>query len=149
MSLTSEPARPHDLEPALDLLREAELPTKGVLEQFGHFFVVRDAGLVVGVCGLEVHGEDGLLRSLVVAPPYRGEGVAALLVAAAVGLAHKMNLRGVYLLTTTARDYFGRLGFTPFPRDDAPAGIREAWEFRSGCPKSSAFMRRTVGTTVD
>jgi N-acetylglutamate synthase-like GNAT family acetyltransferase len=148
MSLTSEPARPHDLEPALALLREAELPTNGVLEQFGHFFVVRDAGLLVGVCGLEVHGEDGLLRSLVVAPTYRGKGVAADLVAAALGLAHKMSLRAVYLLTTTARDYFGRLGFVPFPRDDAPAGIRESWEFQSGCPKSSAFMRRAVGSRV-
>jgi N-acetylglutamate synthase-like GNAT family acetyltransferase len=125
-------------------LRDADLPTEGVVEQFGHFFVVRDAGLLVGLCGLEVHGEDGLLRSLVVAPTYRGEGLAGLLVHAVLGLARKMELRAVYLLTTTARDYFDRLGFTPCARDTAPAAIRESWEFKAGCPVSSALLHKAV-----
>jgi len=116
-----------------------------VVEQFGHFFVVRDAGLLVGLCGLEVHGEDGLLRSLVVAPTYRGEGLGGLLVEDVLGLAHKLGLRSLYLLTTTARAYFDRLGFEPCARENAPAGIRDSWEFRTGCPKGSAFMQKAVG----
>ena len=144
MRYAVEPARSHDLREALELLRLADLPETGVAEQFGHYLVVRDDGQVAGVCGLEVHGRDGLLRSLAVDPSYRGEGLGALLVEGALDLAARIGLTDVYLLTTTARDYFLRHGFTDCPRDSAPAGIRASWEFREGCPSSSAFLRRPV-----
>jgi hypothetical protein len=39
-----EPARAHDLDTALELLRRLALPEKGVVEHFGLFQVVRDDG---------------------------------------------------------------------------------------------------------
>jgi amino-acid N-acetyltransferase len=145
MQLHAEPARPHDLRGALDLLGRAELTEQDVAERWGHYFVVReDDGRVVGVAGLEIHGEDGLLRSVAVDEDYRGQGLAASLVEAAMARAKLVSLRSVYLLTTTARDYFARHGFSDCPRDEAPAAIRESWEFRSGCPSTAAFMKRTV-----
>jgi amino-acid N-acetyltransferase len=145
MQLHAEPARPHDLPGALDLLGRSELTQQDVTERWGHYFVVReDDGRVVGVAGLEIHGEDGLLRGVAVDPDYRGQGLAASLVEAAMARAKLVNLRSVYLLTTTARDYFARHGFSDCPRDEAPAAIRESWEFRSGCPSTAAFMKRPV-----
>ena len=145
MTLHAEPARPHDLRGALDLLGRAELTEKDVAEHWGHYFVVReDDGRVVGVAGLEVHGADGLLRSVAVDPEYRGQGLAASLVEAAVERATRVKLRTVYLLTTTARDYFARHGFVDCPREEAPAPIRESWEFSTGCPSTAAFMSRPV-----
>jgi amino-acid N-acetyltransferase len=145
MTLHAEPARPHDLRGALDLLGRAELTEQDVAERWGHYFVVReDDGRVVGVAGLEIHGEDGLLRSVAVDADYRGQGIAASLVEAAVQRAKRVNLRAVYLLTTTARDYFARHAFTDCPREEAPAAIRESWEFRTGCPSTAAFMKRPV-----
>jgi amino-acid N-acetyltransferase len=145
MTLRAEPARPHDLRGALDLLGRSELTEQDVAERWGHYFVVReDDGRVVGVAGLELHGEDGLLRSVAVDPDYRGQGIAASLVEAAMERAKKVSLRAVYLLTTTARDYFARRGFADCPREEAPAGIRESWEYRSGCPSTAAFMKRPV-----
>ena len=65
MALHAEPARPHDLPGALDLLRRSDLAQHDVAERWGHYFVVReDDGRVVAVAGLEVHGADGLLRGL-------------------------------------------------------------------------------------
>jgi amino-acid N-acetyltransferase len=145
MTLRADPARPHDLRGALDLLGRSEPTERAVAEGWGHYFVVReDDGRVVGVAGLELHGEDGLLRSVAVDPDYRGLGLAASLVEAAVERAQRVKLRAVYLLTTTARDYFARRGFADCPREEAPAGIRESWEYRSGCPSTAAFMKRTV-----
>jgi amino-acid N-acetyltransferase len=145
MMLRAEPARPHDLRGALDLLGRAELTDKDVSEGWGHYFVVReDDGRVVGVAGLELHGEDGLLRSVAVDPDYRGQGLAAALVEAVLQRAGRVGLRSVYLLTTTARDYFARRGFAECPRDAAPAAIRESWEFRTGCPSTASFMTRAV-----
>jgi amino-acid N-acetyltransferase len=145
MVLRAEPARPHDLRGALDLLGRAELTDQDVAERWGHYFVVReDDGRVVGVAGLEIHGEDGLLRSVAVDADYRGQGLAASLVEAALERAKWVQLRSVYLLTTTARDYFARRGFVDCPREEAPAAIRGSWEFRVGCPSTAAFMRRLV-----
>jgi amino-acid N-acetyltransferase len=145
MMLRAEPARPHDLRGALDLLGRAELTEQDVAERWGHYFVVReDDGRVVGVAGLEIHGEDGLLRSVAVDVEYRGQGIAASLVEAAVERAKRVNLRAVYLLTTTAHDYFARHAFADCPREEAPAAIRESWEFRTGCPSTAAFMKRPV-----
>jgi amino-acid N-acetyltransferase len=145
MVLQAEPARPHDLPAALDLLRRSELAQHGVAERWGHYFVVReDDGRVVAVAGLEVHGEDGLLRSVAVDPDYRGQGLAAALVAAVFERARILELKTVYLLTTTARDYFARHGFTACQREDAPSPIRESWEFRNGCPATATFMSRPV-----
>jgi amino-acid N-acetyltransferase len=145
MTLRAEPARPHDLRGALDLLGRSELTEQDVAERWGHYFVVReDDGRVVGVAGLEVHGVDGLLRSVAVDAAYRGQGIAASLVEAAMERARQVRLRAVYLLTTTARDYFARRAFADCPREQAPAGIRESWEYRSGCPSTAAFMKRPV-----
>jgi amino-acid N-acetyltransferase len=145
MTLRADHARAHDLPGALELLARTELPQRDVAEGWGHYFVVReDDGRVVGVAGLEVHGEDGLLRSVAVDPDYRGQGLAASLVEAALELAARVKLRSVYLLTTTAHDYFARHGFLDSPRGEAPAAIRESWEFQTGCPTSASFMRRPV-----
>jgi len=145
MPYSTEPALPNDLGLALELLRGADLPEEGVAERFGHYRVVRDMGRLIGLCGLEVHGDDGLLRSLAVDPGYRGSGVGGLLVEDVSGLARKIGLRSLYLLTTTARAYFLKHGFSDCSRDDAPVAIRECWEFKIGCPTSSSFMSRQLG----
>lgn len=144
MEYRAEGAQPHDLPVVLELLRRSQLPVEGVAEQFRNFIVVRDDASVVGVAGLEPCGEDGLLRSVAVEPAHRGTGVGRALVEGVLGLAVRLELRSLYLLTTTARDYFRGLGFAEHPREQAPAAIRESWEFRSGCPSSSAFMRRSL-----
>ncbi len=145
MPLHAEPARPHDLPEALALLASAQLPEHDVAERWGHYFVVReDDGRVVGVAGLEVHGEHGLLRSVAVDVDYRGQGIAASLVEAALERARVVPLRAVFLLTTTARAYFARHGFAECAREDAPAAVRESWEFRTGCPNTAVLMKRPV-----
>lgn len=146
MMLRAEPARPHDLRGALELLGRAELTEQDVSDGWGHYFVVHeDDGRVVGVAGLELHGEDGLLRSVAVDDDYRGQGLAAALVEAVLERASRVGLRSVYLLTTTARDYFARRGFADCPREAAPPLIRDSWEFKNGCPSSAWFMKRPVG----
>jgi amino-acid N-acetyltransferase len=147
MTLHAEPARPHDLRGALDLLGRSELTQQDVTERWGHYFVVReDDGRVVGVAGLELYGEDGLVRSVAVDPDYRGQGLAKSLVEAVIQRAERVGLRSLYLLTTTARNYFARRGFSDCPREAAPAGIRDSWEFRTGCPSTAALMKRSLGS---
>jgi amino-acid N-acetyltransferase len=139
-----ESARPHDLGRALELLRQDHLPEHGVVEQFGHYLVVRNLGQLIGVCGLEVHGPYGLVRSLVIDPGFRRQGVGDCLVRGILDLGQKLNLRGLYLLTTTAQTYFERFGFHPAARAEAPSELQDAWELKAGCPTSAVLMQRTL-----
>jgi amino-acid N-acetyltransferase len=140
-----EPAKPHDLGRALELLRQADLPDTGVVEQFGHYLVVRDDELLIGVCGVEVHGTSALLRSVAVERDYRGAGVGDCLVRGALELASgKLRLKALYLLTETAAGYFERYGFQRVERDEPPEEIRGSWEYRTGCPASAVLMKRVL-----
>lgn len=134
-------ASPEDLSDMLALLRECALPETGVRESLAGFAVARIGAELVACGGLETHGADGLLRSLAVSRRHRGRGIGALLLREAIEGAKKKRLSALHLLTTTAPDYFSRLGFEVCSRNAAPDGIRASWEFRTGCPETAVFMR--------
>jgi amino-acid N-acetyltransferase len=107
--------------------------------------VARLDGRPAGAVGLEAAGADGLLRSLVVAPDARGRGCGRALVAALERLAAGRGIRRLYLLTTTAADFFPRLGYRPTERGRVPPGIAATAEFRELCPAAAACMSRSLG----
>jgi amino-acid N-acetyltransferase len=132
-----------DLERANALLEKASLPTSGVAEQFETGFVVAEqAGRIIGVAGIEIYGNDGLLRSVAVDDAFRGQGIGLALVQERLRWARERGLRDLYLLTTTAPDFFSRLGFVRIDRAAAPAHMQEAPEFASICASTAITMRR-------
>jgi amino-acid N-acetyltransferase len=132
-----------DTDALLGLARASGLLETGIAGALERFVVAVRGATLVGACGLEVHARQGLLRTLGVSEAARGQGIGRALVVSVVERAQAEGLAGVYLLTTTARSFFARLGFEEAPRDQAPAGIRESWEFRSGCPEAAVLMRLT------
>ena len=135
------PATATDLDTVRSLLREAQLPVDGLDEQFGASYVLAQSGAdVVGAMGIERYGDYGLLRSAVTVPGWRGKGLGQELTRERLGWARSQNLRAIYLLTTTAADFFARFGFQHVPRPEVPAEIRGSREFKSACPESAAVM---------
>ena len=61
------------------LLVEVDLPHEGLSNHLHNFLLAKSNDTLVGVVGLEVLGEFGLLRSLAVASPYRGRGIGKML----------------------------------------------------------------------
>lgn len=129
-----------DLPGASRLLEASGLPLDGVVEAFGHFVVAEEGGRLVGVGGLEIHGPDGVLRSVAVEPALRGRGVGARLSERLIADARDAGLSRMYLLTTTAETYFPRHGFRPIPREEASPEVRGSVEFREACPQSAIAM---------
>jgi amino-acid N-acetyltransferase len=129
-----------DLESVTRLLASAELPTAGVADAFPGFVVAELAGELVGVAGLEIHGRDGVLRSVAVAPALRHRGLGVLLTERVLQDARRAGLRRVYLLTTTAADYFPRYGFRRIAREAASPDVQRSVEFREACPASAVAM---------
>lgn len=131
-----------DLPSVEQALAAADLPLDGLSDQFGEGYAVAVTdGRVIGVEGIEVHGNDGLLRSAAVAPDWRGKGVGDALTRDRIAWARAHGLRAIYLLTTTAGDYFPRFGFAVVDRAAAPDGVRRSREFADACPASALFMR--------
>ena len=54
--------------------------------------------------------------------------------------ARRRGLRSLYLLTTTAGDYFPRFGFAPVARESAPTAVQGSREFSQACPSTALFM---------
>jgi amino-acid N-acetyltransferase len=139
------PARRDELEVVLALVGGAGLPTVGVADHFpGAYVVARSGSNVVAVAGLEVYGDVGLLRSVAVSPAAQGSGLGQLLVADRLHAARGQNLRAVYLLTTTAADYFRHLGFEETPRSGAPVPLLKSSEFSAVCPASAVCFAKIV-----
>jgi amino-acid N-acetyltransferase len=123
------------------LLSESSLPISDITTQYmQHFFGCGSGPELEGVVGLELFSEVALLRSLAVASSRRGTGVGSRLVAHAERHARDQGVQSLYLLTTTAEQFFLRHGYARIPRDKAPAAIKSTSEFSGICPVSSAFM---------
>jgi amino-acid N-acetyltransferase len=128
------------------LLADEDLPIEGVGPGDGRFLVAVDAaGRVRGGVGLEGGPPDALLRSLVVDPADRGSGLGEKLLGAAESMADSAGVRRLYLLTTTAADYFGARGYQRIARHAAPAAILASGEFTRLCPDSAIAMMRRLG----
>jgi amino-acid N-acetyltransferase len=137
-------ATPADAAAIAALLRGADLPHEDFAEHLAHFLVARRGGEVIGAVGLERHGRNALLRSLVVAPAQRGAGLGGRLVNRLEGMAQHLGMRRFYLLTTTAETFFARRGFRRIARARVPAALAATREFRSLCPVSAVCMARAV-----
>src|SRR5215475_9334905 len=138
-------AVPGDLPAVLGLLDGAGLPRAGVTTNFAQFLVARAGPEIVGAVGLERYGVSALLRSLVVAPAHRGQGLGAALVERALDVARLAGIERVFLLTITAVEFFRRLGFRDVPREGIDLAVQASGEFVATCCQSAAAMRLDLG----
>ena len=115
-------------------------------EQFGRQYVlaIDSSGALVGMAGVEIHGGDGLLRSVAIAEAIRSRGLGGELTQNRIHWARSRRLGALYLLTTTGESYFTRHGFSRIARELAPAAIASPHQWSSACPASSTAMRRVL-----
>jgi amino-acid N-acetyltransferase len=142
-------ATPGDVPAVEALLADAGLPLDGAAAAFDLGIVGRVApgGPVVAAAAIERYGDDGLLRSVVVAPDHRGSGAGQDLVAATEALARQTGIRDLWLLTETAMDWFPRLGYEVVERTTAAAAVGDSIEFTTVCRDTGVPMHRTVGVS--
>ncbi len=143
-SVTFRSVVPSDRSAVETLLSRERLPLDGVAEHFATFVVAESGAELVGAGGLEVHGTFGLVRSVVVAPDVKGHGVGKGLAQQLLTRARARGLEAVYLLTTTAPDFFARLGFERIAREAAPQPLWASAEFQGACPASATVMRLSL-----
>lgn len=145
MPASLRPAEPADWPDIVGLLHAAKLPTADLAAGDTPRFIVASADrMIIGAVGLEPCGAHGLLRSLVVDPAWRGQGLGGALIAAAESHARTLNLHSLTLLTTTAAPLFARHGYATIDRAAAPPAVQTSAQFAHLCPSSSTCLTKSL-----
>ena len=98
----------------------------------------------VGFGGLELHGSDALLRSVVTLPPLRQVGIGSTIVDMLEIEARARNCRAIYLLTTSQANFFAGLGYAPCARNAVPYAVQQSRQFTALCPATANAMVKLI-----
>ena len=128
-------------------LAKARLPTDDLDSPGPLFWRFETADSIpVGFGGLEIYGEDALLRSILILPPLRRRGLGTAVVAQLEIEAAVLKCRAVWLLTDGGSEFFDRLGYARCDRAVVPEAIRDTRQFTALCPESaSVLVKRLPG----
>lgn len=128
---------PADLDTIRDLILHAGLSTQrahitATLEG-STWWIAELSGRPGGCIGLE-HGGPGvsLIRSAVVVPEARSQGLGRALVQSALTQASLRGDQTVYLFSTGAGDYWKRFDFTPTTAQELAAALPDSPQVRGG-----------------
>ncbi|WP_444997683.1 arsenic resistance N-acetyltransferase ArsN2 [Aliikangiella sp. IMCC44359] len=127
------------------LLSECNLPTNDLNDSnLENFLACGNPHTPSGVIGIEVLGENALLRSLAVKKESRRKGYAQALVSELEKLAKHKDVKRLYLLTQTAELFFKHLGYQVVERALVPKSIQSTQEYSSICPANATVMSKAL-----
>lgn len=131
------------LEEVLPLLEENNLPVCDIKkESLVNFFALYEKELLCGIVGLEIYGNNALLRSLCASS--KAKGVGSILLSHIEQFCKDNKIDTLYLLTTTAEKYFLKKGFRVSKKETTPQSIQNTQEFSSVCPCDAVCMKKYI-----
>jgi amino-acid N-acetyltransferase len=137
------PAQLEDQKSIRALLSGFKLPLEG-LEETKLWVLQSSHGDIIGVAGLEVYSNQGLLRSVAVIKSLHNQNYGTTIANYVIGEAKKSQMQDLFLLTTTAPAFFKKLGFKEENREKIGGNIANSVEFTSACPKTAILMRLSL-----
>lgn len=137
-------ANEENVEAIVALLKTNNLPVSDFNTGQRIFLVALSDGKTVGCVAVEKYGDAGILRSLAVNDDLRGKGIGQKLVDKAESWSRDNGLKNLYLLTTTAVDFFPKLGWENTERTSVPESVALSSEFASICPSIAVCMHKTI-----
>lgn len=138
------PTEPAD-RPYVETILDANgLPVADLDEAIDDLYIAEGPSGRVGVGGLEQYGENALLRSVAVEESVRGKGYGTTICERLLDRARADGVTRVYLLTTTAAEFFADLGFDETDRETVPESIQHTTEFSDLCPSTATCMKRDL-----
>jgi amino-acid N-acetyltransferase len=127
----------------ISLLQQQNLPVADIDED-KLLYLLLDGERTVGTAGLELFEDFGLLRSVSIIKEEQGRGYGRIINEQMENEAKESGIRCMYLLTTTAKDFFGKQGYLAIGRDEVPEAIKQTAEFSSLCPSSAVLMKKNI-----
>ena len=125
---------------AIELLTAHKLPVSDIDENKDLWVLVDDTGEVMGTGGLEFFEDVALLRSVSVKTEFNGKGMGKKIVTSLERVAVEKGVTNIFLLTTTAADFFKAIGYNEVSREEVPSSIKKSSEFSSICPSTAIVI---------
>ena len=123
------------------ILQDNDLPVDDIPQIITELFIACKGAKIIGIGGVEKHGNIGLLRSVAIEASLRGKGFGTALCNKLIEQAKVDELDELFLLTIHAESFFSRLGFERIPRNEVPQEMQDTAEFKTLCPVSSICMQ--------
>ncbi len=142
--LLIRPANSKDFEKVRLHLQEAKLVLEGLEDHLQHFILIENENGLVATAGLEVYGQEALLRSVAITQEQRGKGFGQQITRAIVEYAQQLKVQKLVLLTETAEPFFTKLGFRQISRDSVSSAVKTSLEFSGACPDTAIAMAREL-----
>lgn len=144
MNIEFKKTSPEKVAELLSLLQKANLPVNDIGEKV-ELFSLENNEDIIGTAGLEIEGQIGLLRSISVIESQKGKGYGHLIVQNLETYAQTQNIKELYLLTTTAKDFFEKkCNYDVVERVNVPTEIQNSQQFASVCPASAVVMKKSL-----
>lgn len=122
------------------ILQKENLPYQDINSKNIQFFKALKSKEFIGIVGMEHYSKAALLRSMVVFEKFRNKGYGCEIINQIFKKAKANNIKTLFILTTTAKDFFENLGFKVIERKNVPDDIKSTTEFTSLCPASATCM---------
>lgn len=139
-TLAFENASVLDLPAVEALLVKAKLSIVGIRRHIAHFRLGKLDGQIVAVGGLEIYGEQAVLRSIAVDSDQHNKAYGKQLVRDVCHSAQRLGIADVYLKTVSAKAFFDGLGFEVLAYEQIPTSLKKSSQFRGACPASATVM---------
>ncbi len=112
------------LHDGIELLQENSLPASDLATRKPYLIGYSIEDVLTAVCGLEIYGDAGLLRSLVVRKDNGSQGPGKILHDTIKEYSKNKHTKALYLLATSAEKYFEKLGWQKTGRDEVPDALK-------------------------
>ena len=141
MNMNIRKATENEYRAIIHLLASNQLPTADIYEKNITLFVGVIENEIVATIGIERYGNEALLRSLCIKEGFKNQKLGEKMLSYLLNFCAAENIKTLYLLTTTAEQYFVRYGFEKITRDETPKTIQNTREFQDICPASAVVMK--------
>lgn len=127
-ALTYRRGSEDDIAGITALLEIADLPPLFIEEWLGGFVIAEFNGQMAGCGGLEMYGDSGVLRSIVIDERARGLGLGRSMSELLIEDGRRSGATDMYLFTADAHPFWMRLGFADVSLPDWKEPARACWQ---------------------
>jgi amino-acid N-acetyltransferase len=132
-----------DRQDAINLLQQHGLPVSDI-DDDKLLYLLEDGDKIIGTAGLEIFEDCALLRSVSVIKEEQGKGYGKVINDQIEKYVKESGINCLYLLTTTAKDFFDKQGYCVIKREESPEALKQTAEFTSLCPASAVVMKKRI-----
>ncbi|NOT92546.1 arsenic resistance N-acetyltransferase ArsN2 [Ferruginibacter sp.] len=127
----------------ITLLQQEQLPVLDI-DDDKVLYLLKNTDQTIGTVGLEIFEDCALLRSVSIIKEEQGKGYGKFINQEIEKYVKDAGINCLYLLTTTAKDFFDKQGYCVINREEAPLSVQRTAEFSSLCPSSAVVMKKKI-----